>query len=76
MLYLLMYLDNMKDEIAVPSHNYITRLKMNYNVIVPKMRTIFGQHYPTYTIMQFFTSHSIDINSSNDFNMYVYCNVY
>jgi len=38
---LLMY--NFKDDIAVPSHNYSTRLKSKSNVIIPKIRTVFGQ---------------------------------
>lgn len=37
---LLMY--NFIDDIAVQSHNYSTRLKSKSNVIVPKIRTVFG----------------------------------
>lgn len=41
-------MNNVKDDIAVPSNNYPTRLKFKYNVIVPKMRKIFGQHFHKY----------------------------
>jgi hypothetical protein len=33
---------NFKDDIAVPSHNYSTRLKSKSNVIVPKIRSLWA----------------------------------
>lgn len=34
---------NFKDDIAIPTHNYSTRLKLKSNVIIPKIETVFGQ---------------------------------
>lgn len=58
-LCLFMYI--VKDDIDVPSHNHSTRLKFKSNIILPKMRTYFGQHYPKYTFIRFCNSNSVNV---------------
>jgi len=51
---------NIKDDIALPNHNYSTRLKFMTNVIDPKMRTVFGQQCLKYKFIQFCCDHDLN----------------
>lgn len=46
---------NVKDDIAVPSHSYSTRLKS-------KMRKVFGQQRPKYKFIQYYDNHDLNVN--------------
>lgn len=54
---------NINDDIAVTSDNHTTRLKFKSNIIVPKTITVFEQHCPKYTFIQFCNSNSINVNN-------------
>lgn len=41
---------NFKDDIAIPTHNYSTRLKLKSNVIIPKIETVFWTAIGTHNI--------------------------
>lgn len=60
----------MKDDIGIPNHNYSTRQKTNFNVIVPKMRTAFEQHCSQYTFIKYCTSHNLNISHFHNYKMY------
>lgn len=68
MLFLAFY--NMKKCIDVPCHNYSTRFKVNTNVIVSKMNTVFGQQSPRYEFISFSTIYSFNIHNFNNYKMY------
>lgn len=42
---------DIKYDIDIPNHSYFTHQKTKYNVILPKMRTVFGQHCPKYVLI-------------------------
>lgn len=65
---LLMY--NFKDDIAVPIHNYSTRLKSKSNVIIPNIRTVFGQQCPKYKFIQFCYDHDVNVHNFKNYSMY------
>jgi len=56
---------NFKDNIAVSSHS--TRLKTKSNVIIPKIKTVFGQQCPQYKFIQFCIDHDLNINNFKNF---------
>ena len=61
---------NNKNDITVPSHNYSTRLKSRSNIIVPKIRTVFGQQSPQYRFIQFSLDHYLNVHNFKTFSIY------
>ena len=65
---LLMY--SFKEDIAVPSHDYSTRLKLKSNVIIPKIRTVFGQQCPQFKFVKFCCDHNLNVNNFKSYLSY------
>jgi len=59
---LLIHKYNIKVDISnfSKSYNYSTRLKSKANIIVPKMRTVFGQQCPKHKFIQFCFGHDLN----------------
>lgn len=53
---------NFKDDIAVPSHN-----DSESNVVVPKIRIIFGQQSSQYNFIRFSRDHDLSVHNFKTF---------